>query len=85
LKKQLLFISKEIFSQDFVIAKSRSSLERFDLNNMIWTLSLIFILHFHSVVNGQEQNTPYKTEVMTLGVFHFDYPNLDVVRTEEKR
>jgi hypothetical protein len=51
---------------------------------MIWTLSLIFILHFHSVVNGQEQNTPYKTEVMTLGVFHFDYPNLDAVRTEEK-
>lgn len=33
---------------------------------------------------AQENLRPQKTKIMTLGVFHFDYPNLDVVKTAEK-
>lgn len=33
---------------------------------------------------AQENPHPQKTRIMTLGVFHFDYPNLDVVKTAEK-
>jgi len=32
---------------------------------------------------GQVIETPPKTKIMTLGVFHFEYPNLDAVKTEK--
>ncbi|TSA32007.1 MAG: hypothetical protein D4R64_16960 [Porphyromonadaceae bacterium] len=32
---------------------------------------------------GQVSKTPPQTKIMTLGVFHFDYPNLDAVKTEK--
>lgn len=52
--------------------------------NMIKIILLLIVLFLQSFANGQTQDTPYKTEVMTLGVFHFEYPNLDAVRIEEK-
>lgn len=33
---------------------------------------------------GQANDLPPQTKVMTLGVFHFAYPNLDAVKTEDK-
>lgn len=33
---------------------------------------------------GQNALTQKRTQIMTLGVFHFDFPNLDAVRTQEK-
>ncbi len=33
---------------------------------------------------GQASNHPPQTKIMTLGVFHFAYPNLDAVKTEDK-
>jgi hypothetical protein len=33
---------------------------------------------------GQNTDIPPQTKIMTLGVFHFAYPNLDVVKTDEK-
>lgn len=33
---------------------------------------------------GQTNDTPLQTKIMTLGVFHFAYPNLDVVKTVDK-
>lgn len=45
--------------------------------------SLIFVVITFFVFYGttaQPNHTP--TKVMTLGVFHFDYPNLDVVKTD---
>jgi hypothetical protein len=51
---------------------------------MIKILLLITLLYIHSNVKGQEQDAAPKTEVMTLGVFHFAYPNLDAVKTDEK-
>lgn len=47
-------------------------------------LLLIVILFVHIPVNGQNTGESFRTEVMTLGVFHFAYPNLDVVKTAEK-
>lgn len=32
---------------------------------------------------GQVSKTPPETKIMTLGVFHFEYPNLDAVTTEK--
>jgi hypothetical protein len=37
-----------------------------------------------NVVSGQSSETSAKTKVMTLGVFHFAYHNLDVVKTDKK-
>lgn len=37
-----------------------------------------------NVLSGQVNDTLSGTQIMTLGVFHFAYPNLDVVVTEEK-
>jgi hypothetical protein len=34
-------------------------------------------------LRAQEQNQTVPTQVMTLGVFHFAYPNLDVIKTSE--
>jgi hypothetical protein len=33
---------------------------------------------------GQSNDVPKQTQIMTLGVFHFAYHNLDVVKTEKK-
>ncbi len=33
---------------------------------------------------GQADKRPSKTKVMTLGVFHFAYPNLDAIKTDKK-
>lgn len=46
-------------------------------------LLLVVVLFVHISVNGQTTDEPFRTEVMTLGVFHFAYPNLDVVKTDE--
>jgi hypothetical protein len=35
-------------------------------------------------LKGQERQAPPRTKVMTLGVFHFAYPNLDVVKIAEE-
>ena len=34
--------------------------------------------------SGQSRENPAQTKIMTLGVFHFDYPNLDAVKTADK-
>ena len=46
-------------------------------------LLLVVVLFVHISVNGQTTDEPFRTEVMTLGVFHFAYPNLDAVKTDE--
>ncbi|HSL88385.1 MAG TPA: DUF5694 domain-containing protein [Ignavibacteriaceae bacterium] len=33
---------------------------------------------------GQSDDIPPQTKIMTLGVFHFAYPNLDAVKTDDK-
>jgi hypothetical protein len=45
---------------------------------------LISSLFIYSGLFGQTDNTPSQTKVMTLGVFHFAYHNLDVIKTEKK-
>lgn len=57
---------------------------KFFENNMIKILLLISLLSFHNSVNGQEKDSLPRTKVLTLGVFHFDYPNLDAIRIEKK-
>lgn len=47
------------------------------------TLSLFLILSALMAL-GQDKNNPPQTQIMTLGVFHFAYPNLDAVKTDEK-
>jgi hypothetical protein len=47
-------------------------------------LALIISGFFVAVTFGQSGDLPPQTKIMTLGVFHFAYPNLDVVKTEEK-
>jgi hypothetical protein len=49
----------------------------------------IFVLLFGAVIIssglfGQTNDNPPKTKIMTLGVFHFAFHNLDAVKTEEK-
>ncbi len=48
----------------------------------IWCL--IFSLLVPAVLSGQPNLTPAQTEIMTLGVFHFAYPNLDAVKVQEE-
>ncbi len=45
-------------------------------------LSGVFIIC--SGLFGQTHDTPPKTKIMTLGVFHFAFHNLDAVKTENK-
>lgn len=48
-------------------------------------LILMFgLLNIYSSSFGQTIDSPPQTKIMTLGVFHFDYPNLDVVKIKEK-
>ncbi len=44
---------------------------------------LFLVLTSVTITRGQDSKIPSKTKIMTLGVFHFDYPNLDVVKTEK--
>ncbi|MGB8490397.1 MAG: DUF5694 domain-containing protein [Bacteroidales bacterium] len=47
-------------------------------------LTILFCGLFSSaILSGQGINMPPQRKIMTLGVFHFAYPNLDVVRTEK--
>jgi hypothetical protein len=43
--------------------------------------TFIFLL---AVINNGFSQEPPKVKVMTIGTFHFDYPNLDVKKTEDK-
>lgn len=47
---------------------------------------IIFLCSLFLTTNllGQVSETPPRTKIMTLGVFHFAYHNLDVVTTEKK-
>ncbi|MFA6126779.1 MAG: DUF5694 domain-containing protein [Bacteroidales bacterium] len=50
----------------------------------------IMILFFCSLLisnnlSGQDVKIPPKTKIMTLGVFHFNYPNLDVITTPKDK
>lgn len=47
------------------------------------TLLLSFLLAA-GLLSGQQRNRPQQTQVMTLGVFHFAYPNLDAVKVAEE-
>ena len=47
-------------------------------------LSLLCVLFIVNNTIAQSQEKPAQTKIMTLGVFHFAFPNLDVVKTEEK-
>ena len=45
---------------------------------------LLFWVFTGVCIFGQTIVTSTKTKIMTLGVFHFAYPNLDAVKTEDK-
>ncbi|MDP3398721.1 MAG: DUF5694 domain-containing protein [Bacteroidales bacterium] len=47
-------------------------------------LSLLCVLFIVNNTIAQSPEKPAQTKIMTLGVFHFAFPNLDVVKTEEK-
>lgn len=47
-------------------------------------LTLICGILLANMVSGQGPTPPPPIKVMPLGVFHFAYPNLDVVKTKEK-
>jgi hypothetical protein len=50
---------------------------------IIIRLIILLILHFPAVVMTKPDNDPVITPIMTLGVFHFSYPNLDAVKTHK--
>jgi len=52
-----------------------------NLNRFLIFLSSLLIAHG---VLGQVHSIPTKTEIMTLGVFHFAYPNIDVIKTAKE-
>ena len=47
-------------------------------------LIIVLVISFTCISYSQTKIQPHKTKVMTLGVFHFDYPNLDVKKTSDK-
>src|SRR5690625_7492977 len=49
------------------------------MNNLL-TIFVLFVL-FHSLLFAQTDN---KTRVMTLGTFHFDFPNNDVEQVDKE-
>ena len=51
------------------------------MRKFLFLLSSILIVSCTSV---QVKDTPPKTEIMTLGVFHFAYPNLDAIKTADE-
>lgn len=53
--------------------------------NMTRFLIILFVIIINPGSSpGQTRSLRSGTKIMTLGVFHFNYPNLDVVRVEEK-
>jgi hypothetical protein len=54
------------------------------MKNIIFSLFLITGLMIPFDVFCQSEETTQKTKIMTLGVFHFAYPNLDVVKIAEE-
>lgn len=56
------------------------------LNGTSMRTFIIFIgsLFIYSGLFGQTSKAPAQSKVMTLGVFHFAYHNLDVIKTEKK-
>lgn len=51
---------------------------------MLIRLSFLVLVLFTRTIFAQSDSSLSKTEIMTLGVFHFAYPNLDAIKTEEK-
>ena len=49
------------------------------MKTIVYCIILLFISF-----NTHSQNTPPKNKILTLGVFHFAYPNLDVIKTSKK-
>lgn len=47
-------------------------------------ISLIFIIMFPTLLISQVRDSSEKVKVMTLGVFHFNFPNLDVQKIDDK-
>ena len=45
---------------------------------------LFGVLVVYSSLSGQSNDMPPQKKIMTLGVFHFDYPNLDAVQVKEE-
>jgi hypothetical protein len=45
---------------------------------------LLYWVFISNIIFGQTSKTPHQTQIMTLGVFHFAYHNLDAVITEKK-
>ncbi len=48
------------------------------------SIILILGLLVSNILFGQVSKQPHQTPIMTLGVFHFAYHNLDAIRTEKK-
>jgi len=48
------------------------------------TLSFIFVMIVFSLTLSQTTKSSEKVKIMTLGVFHFNFPNLDVQKIDEK-
>jgi len=46
--------------------------------------SVLFCVFILNNTLAQSDEKPTQTKIMTLGVFHFAYPNLDAVKTEDK-
>jgi hypothetical protein len=55
-----------------------------DSEKMKTALSLFLCILIALMAFGQDHANPTQTQIMTLGVFHFAYPNLDAVKTAEK-
>lgn len=51
---------------------------------MRFLLTILPGLFLFNITLGQTLSTPPQTKIMTLGVFHFAYPNLDAVKTDIK-
>ncbi|MGF1587392.1 MAG: DUF5694 domain-containing protein [Bacteroidales bacterium] len=47
-------------------------------------IALVCFVFIGFTTYGQSTDSPPQTKIMTLGVFHFAYPNLDAVKTDEK-
>lgn len=47
-------------------------------------IALFYCLLLSDILFGQMATTPSQTKIMTLGIFHFDYPDLDVVNVDKK-
>lgn len=64
-----------------IILRLSKKFERKTMKKLILLLSIVFILN---KVYAQKEQVVERAEIMTLGVFHFAYPNLDVVKTKDE-